>query len=216
MADQPTPPPHSSPAFEAVVFDFDGTLVATRVADEAAVAELIASDPSAEAGAEVFWAHEGEPIVTRIELAWPGRGAAVLPLFERQGPPRCYPGVIPLLRRLRSRGLRMAVVSSRRRTPLDAGLVSTRLLPYFQVVVALEDVREPKPSPEGLVLAMRRLGVDAAGTLYVGDNPLDLEAGHRAGVTVWRAVWGVTPASPNGAVLVRTPAELGRRLAGAG
>ena len=56
-----------------MVFDFDGTLVASRFADEAAVAELIGSDPGAAAGAAVFWAHDGEPLLARIELAWPGR-----------------------------------------------------------------------------------------------------------------------------------------------
>jgi pyrophosphatase PpaX len=209
----PPRPRLSGAAVHAVVFDFDGTLVATRSADEVAVAELIASDPSAAAGAEVFWAHDGEPILTRIELAWPGRGAEVLPLFERQAPPRPYPGVARLLEGLARHGLPMAVVSSRRRAPLEAGLAATRLGRYFQVVVGLDDVREPKPSPEGLLLAMRRLGVAPEWTVYVGDNPVDVEAGHRAGMTVWRAVWGTPPASPNGAVLRGSPAEVGERLA---
>jgi pyrophosphatase PpaX len=204
--------PPSRPAIEAAVFDFDGTLVATRAADEAAVAELVAADPTAGAGAPVFWAHEGEPLVTRIERAWPGRAADILPLFDRQGSPRRYPGIAPLLASLRRRGLLLAVVSSRRRAALEAGLTSTRLRGFFPVVVGLEDVREPKPSPEGLFQAMHRLGVAPGGTLYVGDNPLDVEAGHRAGVTVWRAAWGIPPTSPNGVVLLRSPAEVARLL----
>jgi len=216
MADDPiSQPRRPSAPFEAVVFDFDGTLVASRFADEAAVAALIASDISAAAGAEVFWAHEGEPLLARIEVAWPGRLSEVLPLFERQGAPRCYPGVIPVLRRLRRRGLRLAVVSSRRRAALESGLLATGLVPYFPVVVGLEDVAEPKPSPEGLLLALRRLEVSAARTLYVGDNPLDVEAGHEAQVTVWRAVWGLPPTSPNGVVILRRPAEILDRIAAA-
>ena len=197
---------------EAVVFDFDGTLVATRFADEAAVAELIASDPSAAAGAETFWGHEGEPILNRIELAWPGRGAMVLPLFERQAPPRRFPGVVPLLQRLSRRGTRMAVVSSRRRAALHMGLAATGLGEFFPVVVGLEDVQAPKPSPEGLELALIGLGVSPSRAVYIGDNLLDVEAGRRAGMRVWRAAWGLSAAFPNGVVLLRRPSEVLQHL----
>jgi pyrophosphatase PpaX len=212
MAAHPRTRPRSSPAPAAAVFDFDGTLVATRFADEAAVAELLAVDPSAAAGVDLFWSHEGEPILSRIELAWPGRGGEILPLFERQGAPRVYPGVLPMLDGLRRSGRRLAVVSSRRRDALVAGLETARLRDYFPVVVGLDDVSEPKPSPEGLLLAMRRLGVGPERAVYVGDNALDVEAGRRAGTTVWRAVWGIPPLSPNGVVMLQRPAEVTERL----
>ncbi|MGA8016853.1 MAG: HAD-IA family hydrolase [Candidatus Dormiibacterota bacterium] len=199
-------------AVDAVIFDYDGTLVATRFADEAAVTELIAADPSAAASAPVFWDHDGEPLLVRIERAWPGRAAEVLPLFERQAGPRSCPGVQPMLRSLHRRGLLMAVVSSRRCAALDAGLAATGLRHYFQLVVGLEDVTEPKPSPEGLIQAMEGLKARPERTIYVGDNLLDIEAGRRAGVTVWRAAWCLPPLSPDGVVELRTPTEVGRRL----
>ncbi len=209
--------PHRPPApiaapIEAVVFDFDGTLVATRFADEAAVTEFVAQDASAARGAALFWAHDGEPLLSRIERAWPGRTAEVLAYFERQAAPQRYPGIRSMLETLRRRGLPMAVVSSRRRDALHAGLRATDLSRYFPVVLGLEDVAEPKPSPEGLLLATRRLGVAPPRTVYVGDNGLDVEAGRRAGVTVWRAVWGIPPLSPNGVVLLHRPAEVTGRL----
>lgn len=219
MAAQPFPrdQPLPDPAVLAVVFDYDGTLVASRFADEAAVAELIAANPAAAAAAPLFWSHEGEPILSRIELAWPGRGAEILPLFERQVPPRSFPGVNRLLKRIAAEGLAMAVVSSRRRAALDHDLDATGLRRHFPVVVGLEDVREPKPSPEGLLQALRRLGVDPSRALFVGDSELDVEAGRRGGVTVWRAVWGLPPlrpipVHPNGAVLLRRPEEVGELL----
>jgi pyrophosphatase PpaX len=212
MAADPTPHLLRSPAaVEAVIFDYDGTLVASRLADEAAVAELIAADPTAAASAAVFWAHDGEPLLVRIELAWPGRAAEVLPIFERQARARCCPGVPSMLRGLHRRGLPLAVVSSRRRAALEAGLAATGLRHHFQLVVSLDDVTEPKPSPEGLIQAMQGLGARPEATLYVGDNLLDVEAGHRAGVTVWRAAWCL-PFSPEGVAVLRTPAELGRSL----
>ena len=139
-----------------MVFDFDGTLVASRFADEAAVAELIGSDPAAAAGAAVFWAHDGEPLLTRIELAWPGRTDEILPLFERPDAPLRFPGIVALLGRLGRQGLSLGVVSSRRLAALDQGLRTTGLRHHFTVVVGLDDVAEPKPSPElRLLLASR-------------------------------------------------------------
>jgi phosphoglycolate phosphatase-like HAD superfamily hydrolase len=202
-----------------VIFDFDGTLVASRSADEAAVADLVGADPDSLSGAAVFWRHDGEPLVTRIELAWPGRVTEILPLFERQGPPTRFPGIDRLLEGLALAGRALAVVSSRRRTALEDGLGATGLRDLFQVVVGLDDVREPKPSPEGLLLALRRLGVDRSEAVYVGDNETDVEAGRRAGVTVWKAVWGLPPHQPvtggsNGTVLLRWPEEVRERLEG--
>ena len=219
MAANPTPRFLSEPAVDAVVFDYDGTLVASRFADEGAVAELIAAHPDAAAGASTFWRHEGEPLLTRIELAWPGRVGQVLPLFERQAPPRRFPGITRLLDDLGRRGLRLAVVSSRRRVALEQSLRATRLGHHFAVVVGLEDVSRPKPSPEGLLLALRRLGVERSRAVFVGDSELDVRAGQRARVTVWRAAWGLPflhPAAvhPNGALLLLRPEEVAQHLDG--
>jgi len=179
----------SRTAFDAVIWDYDGTLVATGAADIAAVETLVRRDPTAADGAAVFWACEGQPIQTRIERAWPGRVDEILPLFDIAVRPRVFPGIRAALAALRTTGVRLAVVSSRRCDPLEWGLRATRLRPAFVAVVGLDDVVEPKPSPEGLLLAMRSLGVAPARTVFVGDSTLDMEAGRRAGVTAWRSSW---------------------------
>ena len=202
--------PLPQPAIDAVIWDYDGTLVDTRFADEAAVAELISKEPAAGAGAEVFWATEGLPIIQRLELAWPGRARELLPLFDQPIPPRRHRGVRSVLERLRDRGLPMAVVSSRRRGPLDWGLRASKLRPYFDVVIGLEDVSAPKPDPEGLLVAARHLGVVPSRAVYVGDSEIDVEAGHNAGMTAWRAAWASPPSrqSSHTPFLLRHPAEI--------
>jgi pyrophosphatase PpaX len=206
------PLPH--PAIDAVIWDYDGTLVDTRFADEAAVAQLISQEPTATAGAEVFWATEGLPIIQRLEVAWPGRARELLPLFDRPIPPRRHRGVRHVLESLREREVPMAVVSSRRCVPLDWGLRASRLRPYFDVVIGLEDVSAPKPDPEGLLVAARHLGVVPSRAVYVGDSEVDVEAGHRAGMTAWRAAWASPPPrqSTRTPFLLRHPAEIFDRL----
>lgn len=217
MSALPTSLPASArPQIAAVVWDYDGTLVATRFADEAAVAELIRRDPSSAAGAEVFWATEGQPIIERLELAWPGRAAEVLPLFDQRVRPHLHRGVRGVLEELRRRRMPMAVVSSRRREPLEWGLAACGLRPFFDVVVGLEDVAAPKPDPEGLLAATRRLGVPPSHAVYVGDSEVDVEAGRRAGTTPWRAAWAAPPErdAPRGPFLLLHPGEVLERLDG--
>jgi pyrophosphatase PpaX len=202
------------PSIDTVVWDYDGTLVNTRFADEAAVAELLRRDPTAAAGAEVFWATEGQPIIQRLELAWPGRAQEVLPLFDQRLRPRLHRGVTPVLDELRHRGLPMAVVSSRRREPLEWGLSACGLRRYFQSVIGLEDVAQPKPDPEGLLKAVRGVGATPARSVYVGDSEVDVEAGHRAGMTAWRAAWAAPPPAdaPHAPFLLLHPREVIDRL----
>ena len=111
--------------------------------------------------------------MSRIELAWPGRTAGILPLFERPEAPRRFPGIATLLRKLDREGLLLAVVSSRRLAALHRGLDATGLRSHFPVVIGLEDVTTPKPSPEGLLLALERLGAPPAQAVFVGDSDLD-------------------------------------------
>ena len=173
----------------AVVWDYDGTLVDTRGADEAAVALLLEADPGAATGTEIFWALEGRPIIERIDLAWPGRADELLPLFDRPIPPRIFPGIVAAIDELRRRRMPMAVVSSRRVEALAWGLRACRLRSAFTAVVGLEDVVAPKPDPEGLLLACDELGVSPKRAVYIGDSQVDVEAGHRAAMAAWRATW---------------------------
>jgi phosphoglycolate phosphatase-like HAD superfamily hydrolase len=54
-------------------------------------------------------------------------------------------------------------------------------LPAFEVVTC-NDTHTHKPDPEGLNLAMRRLGVTAAKSLVLGDHTVDMQAATNAGV----------------------------------
>ena len=211
-------PPRPRPArpFDAVVWDYDGTLVDTRSTDEAAVEAALARGQITADGVATFWATEGKPIIERLELAWPGRAGEVLPLFDGDQAPLVFAGVRPLLRELRRRRMPLGVCSSRRIGPLLRGLASSRLRQYFEVVVGLETVHAPKPDPEGLLLALERLGVPPSRAVVVGDRDVDLEAARRAGATGWRATWalGEVPQPERLAVDLSRPAAVLERLDG--
>lgn len=53
----------------------------------------------------------------------------------------------------------------------------------FNVVVTRSDLRRTKPSPEGILLALAKLGFTPQEAAYVGNMPSDVAAGSAAGVT---------------------------------
>lgn len=101
-------------------------------------------------------------------------------------------GVVELVRRLRSAGLRLGVVTSKMRETARRGLALCRLDGMFEVVVAKEDTRRHKPDCEPLLYALAALEADAAETAYVGDCALDVEAADGAGIRSIAALWRPT------------------------
>ena len=70
-----------------------------------------------------------------------------------------FPGAEELLRGLHRRGIKQAIVSSKRGDTIQIILDRLGLLQELDLVIGSADVRRHKPDPEGLLLAMERLGV---------------------------------------------------------
>ena len=57
-------------------------------------------------------------------------------------------------------------------------------------IVSGDSTPNPKPAPDGLLLACARAGVPPRLTLYVGDDLRDIQAGRAAGMGTVAAAWG--------------------------
>ncbi|MDH3497988.1 MAG: HAD-IA family hydrolase [Gemmatimonadota bacterium] len=99
-----------------------------------------------------------------------------------------YPGVSALLDALRTRPLALGLVTGKSRGAWEITRAAADLGP-FDVFVGDDDVQDAKPSPEGLVLALQRLGVPPAEAVYVGDSPNDAAAARDAGMRYAAALW---------------------------
>ena len=60
----------------------------------------------------------------------------------------------------------------------------------MDVIVAADDVTNPKPHPEPLFIAVRQLGASVDSSIYVGDSVHDMESGRAAGMRTAAALWG--------------------------
>jgi HAD superfamily hydrolase (TIGR01509 family) len=87
------------------------------------------------------------------------------------------PGVIESLERLRALGLERAVVGNWDFS-LHQRLEELGLARYFATVVHAA----AKPAPNGLLQALRELGVDPERALHIGDEPSDEQGARAAGM----------------------------------
>jgi putative hydrolase of the HAD superfamily len=102
--------------------------------------------------------------------------AAGLEAFARGAAWRPCPGAVATLARLRSRGLKIALVSN-----YDARLhrvvEELGLKAYFDAVVVSSEAGWAKPSPRVYQVALAALGVAPGEALMVGDRPVEDAAG---------------------------------------
>ena len=94
------------------------------------------------------------------------------------------PGVREALDALRSRGVRMAVLTNSGGKAAGEALERAGLLGRFEFVLTRDDTEIMKPRPEGLEMAARRFGLPRGSVYYVGDSAYDVQAGRAAGIRV--------------------------------
>lgn len=102
---------------------------------------------------------------------------------------RPYEGILPLLQRLRAAGCLTAVVSNK----ADAAVQPLCRQYYdglFDYAVGERPGIRRKPAPDAVLEVLRRLEVDAADAIYIGDSEVDIQMAANAGLDVIVVTWG--------------------------
>lgn len=102
---------------------------------------------------------------------------------------RVYDGVTALLSSLHAAGEKLAIVT-KSPSMVPQAFIRQHSWP-IDVVVAFHDVRARKPDPEGLHLALKKVGARAADSFHIGDQPEDTQASRAAGIVALGAAWGL-------------------------
>jgi len=91
------------------------------------------------------------------------------------------PGVVDVLRAL-SQTCKMAVVTSCRRDDFNLIHQDGNILAFMDLVLVREDYTHSKPHPEPYLLALEKLGANAADTIVVEDSQRGLRSAIAAGI----------------------------------
>ncbi|MCI3921341.1 HAD family hydrolase [Paenibacillus sp. TRM 82003] len=121
-----------------------------------------------------------------------------------------FEGIEDVLNELRNKGIQSAVVTASPRSYCE------KILAYwnwsFDVIVCYHDTQLRKPHPEPINLAIQKMGSDREAVFSVGDDPKDIQASKKAGITALGALWGtgnregLIQSNPD--LLFETPHEL--------
>ena len=126
---------------------------------------------------------------------------------------RVFDAMAPVLDALDAAALPWGIVTNKHSRFAEPVVAGTGLATRSRVLVCGDTTARAKPFPDPLLEAARRLAVDPAHCLYVGDDLRDIQAGRAAGMGTVAAAWGYLgdgePIEAWGADhLARTPAGL--------
>lgn len=212
----------SLPAPRAVLFDLDGTLADTAP-DLAAAVNKMRTDrgleatpfeqlrPLASAGARgligvAFGTTPADAGYDAMRTEFLDNYAARI--ADRT---RLFEGTQELLKAIEARGMSWGIVTNKPERFTNA-LVPLIGLGHAACVVSGDTTPHPKPHPEPLFEAARRIQLDAGTCWYVGDDLRDIQAGKAAGMPTVAAAWGycghTEPHSWEADLIADTPASL--------
>jgi len=183
----------------AALFDFDGTLVDTTEMIHQGMRHAASTVLSREdIPRETLLANVGQPLPRQMELIDAEKAELLLEAYRQHHEEnhdaliREFPGIEESLGRLRSAGIKVAVVTSKRQISVEMALKNfPDLRNVVDRFVTMEDTKEHKPHPEPLLRGLELLGgVPKEEAAYVGDSPFDVEAAKAAGLTSVAVSWG--------------------------
>ena len=199
---------------QAFIFDLDGVIVSTdnyhylgwkQMADEEGiyfdreinerlrgVSRMESLSIILERAARQYTQAEKDDMATRKNTYYRN-------LLDNLSPADILPGISQLLKDLRGLGIKMAIGSSSKNTPLILRKIG--LDNFFDAVADGNEITNSKPDPEVFLLAAEKLGIAPARCVVVEDAEAGVEAALAAGMKVIGV--GSASASPRASLQAR-------------
>ncbi|WP_157947707.1 HAD family hydrolase [Abditibacterium utsteinense] len=188
----------TSSSIQAAIFDFDGTLADTfpaiHAAWNAAMEPIFNRTFSRDEVIERFGPpDEGmigrelkdfpfQTLQDAIEIYYRGYEAA-----SQQT--SAFEGIEDLLEELQKRAIPVAVMTGKGRRAAEISLRHFGWENRFEVLLTGTEITNPKPAPDGPLLAAQMLKIAPQSCLYIGDSPADVGAARAAGMKPVVAGW---------------------------
>jgi len=194
---------------KAIAFDLDGTLIDTAPDMGAAMNSVLAMLHGSPLPDPIVPQLIGAGITAFVEraLAYSLSAARLSPTlqagaeasfrklyaqryYERSA---VYPHVAETLATLAAAGLELCCITNKETSFALRLLEATKLRQYFPRIYCADLAEDRKPSPNLLLAACSRAGINSNEFLYVGDSRSDIIAARAAGCRVVAVTYGYTP-----------------------
>jgi beta-phosphoglucomutase len=187
-------------SFNAVVFDFDGTLVDSEPAHFEALRQVLLSYQinlsfedyrtsviglSDRDSLRKLLASRLDP--SELEESLTQGVDAKKKVFQEIAPQlsQFQPGVLDLIHQMKQNGKTLAIASGALRTDIElllSSLGGSDFIKNFAVLATASDVLKSKPNPETYLLALKGLGLLGSACISFEDTPVGLQSAKKAGL----------------------------------
>ena len=208
--------------FDTYIFDLDGTLLSTL------------NDLATSTNYALRWAGMPERTIEEIRM-FVGNGVKLLmeraipnginnPKFEETyakfrehylehnlDTTSPYEGIPELLRELKRRGKKLAIVSNKFYAATQ-DLAKHFFPDTIKVAIGERETIRKKPAPDTVLEALRQLGASKEGAVYIGDSDVDIMTAKNCGLPCISVLWGFRDRDfliqHGGTIFVNKPSEI--------
>lgn len=181
-----------------VLFDFDGTIMDTNHLILQSWQHTFRTIEGKERAESEILETFGEPLHVTMEKLLPQipveEGVEVYRGFHYDHFTdliEIFPGILDLLEKLKERGYKTGIVTSRLRHTTELGLDKYDMAKYFDTVVTCDDTDKFKPDPEPVLLALERLNSKPEEAIMIGDSIFDILCARNAGTKTALVSWAL-------------------------
>jgi pyrophosphatase PpaX len=181
---------------KTVLFDLDGTILDTNELIVQSFLHSLAGETPEPLTREQIIPNMGRPLIEQMTYFSGRQEVADLidkyrafNLSKHDELVKEFPHVKSVMAEIHTKGIKIGIVTSKVRKTTLMGLKLSGLDGYVSSIVTVEDVKNPKPDAEGILLALKELGGKLAETVMVGDSHYDIDAAKNAGVISVGVSW---------------------------
>lgn len=190
--------PATHKPFSAVLFDLDGTLIDTTQSILESFKHTIFYFTGTVPQEDEIRPYMGLPLTDQFSILLPGKEEEACKIYVEHNTAihpeyvKAYPGVSETLKILRNSGVRLGLVTSKRRPTAVLGLTIAGIQDSFHATVFYEDTDRHKPHPAPILKTLEIMACnepdwyssDNLRILVVGDSPTDIKAAKNAQVAL--------------------------------
>ncbi|MGB9679838.1 MAG: pyrophosphatase PpaX [Thermoanaerobacteraceae bacterium] len=184
---------------DTILFDLDGTIIDTNELIIESFKYTIKKHLGYEIKTEDITLFFGEPLPTTLRRFSEENWELLLTTYRSFNEEnhdkytKIRSDVINTLEELNKKGIKMGIVTSKRRNLAKRGLELFNIEKYFSILIGLEDTVEHKPKAEPVLKALKMLKSEKQNALMVGDSPYDILSAKNAGVKSVAVRWSILP-----------------------
>ena len=177
-----------------LIFDMDGCLIDSTEVQKSAFygsyKEIVGDDNCPDFSEYLKYTGDSLPNILKkmglpVEMATPYRRISCESVDKINVNHEC----VNLIREMRGNGAKVAICTGKDHYRTVDILKHYGIDDCFDVIVASDDVKNPKPSPDSVLKAIEELGVSSESCLMIGDGYYDILCARNAGIRVVLTLW---------------------------